>query len=195
MQRKAFDRETNPACLVGVHYNVSENRYYIVEDWLFPHRRNAPRFSCTKVYKKGIVNAPCDYVRMDAAVRNARLYCDLHFAYKFVGFVPDYLLYGYDGTLEDMLKPFCVGTRRYRGDEYRIYTWRAELVRGAGQETMVHCVTPKNDLGYSDTLLLRDDGGFCQMNRNDVPTWIKNQLKPHMEFVRKTGCFYDWNED
>ena len=66
MGRQFFDRETDPAVVVGVHYNCEDNRYYIVEDWLYPHRKNAPRFSATKAYKKGIMNAPCDYARMDA---------------------------------------------------------------------------------------------------------------------------------
>jgi len=181
MASRFFDRETDPAVLVGVHYNCEDNRYYIAEDAYFRHR-NRYVFSCTKAYKKGILNAPCDYSTMAAALRNARLYAELHFAYKFVGFVPDYRLYGYNGRFIDTGKPFCVGVRRYQGETYRFY------VGMAGKYTFARCNTPSNCFGYDDVLLLNGNNDIYQLERNDVPAWIRNKVTPILQEIEKAGC-------
>lgn len=193
MTRRCFDREKDLAVLVGVHYNKEERRYYIVEDALFSHRHDNPRFSCVRPYKTGIWYAPCDYARMESAVNNAQLYVSLHFAYKFVGFVPDYLLSWYDGSLADMGKPFVIGHRRYKGEDYALRAGKGVLSPHSAPETEVTCLTPEKAFGYKDTLMLTTDGHLDQLYRHDVPTWIRNDLLPHMEFVRQTGCFYAWD--
>lgn len=132
---------------------------------------------------------------MESAIKHARRYSELTFACKFVGFVPDYLLYGYKGSFIDMGKEFTVGHRRYRGEEYALKVWEAELIPNSAPETIVTCLTPENAFGYKDTLMLTDDGKFKQLYRNDVPAWIRYELKPHMELIQKTGCFYGWNGD
>lgn len=190
MAIKFLDLEENPAVLVGVHYDTKERHYYIVEDWLFRHRSGAPRFRCTKAHVKGIMNRPCSYARMESAIKNARLYCDLNFAYKFVGFVPDYLLYGYEGSLLNMGKAFVIGHRRYRGEAYALKVRDEDGLSISSPQTVVTCLTPENAFGYKDTLLLTRDGKLRQLHRNDVPEWIRRDLKPHMELVRKAGCFY-----
>lgn len=190
MARRCFDREKDPAVLVGVHYNKEDRRYYIVEDAYFSHRHDNPRFRCVRPCETGIWYASCDYARMKSAVKNAQLYANLHFAYKFVGFVPDYLLYWYDGSLADMGKPFVIGHRRYKGEDYELKVWSGVLLPNTPPETEVTCITPPNAFGHKDTLMLTCDGGLKQLYRHDVPSWICKDLTPHMQLVKQAGCFY-----